>query len=302
MKLESRLISDTLMFEELKLKHYKDLLKCLYGDTPDKKTFVTTIIEISSAITNKPVDFFKQLNIVEFAMFLLDLRMSVLGPSGGIVVTRNDKQMNLEIDLTNFKQDLKEAYNTVLKTTIAYEDKIFVDLECPSFERLLDEEEKDEYIKYIKKIVIKTKSEQIEILVKTNKQARELFYQLMPKLSLQVINFCENVVKTGTKANLLARYKLLDNQQILFLPSLDILIWILKLFFNESLSVIYENLFYLSYSGKLDLSYVENCTVGEYTFFVNTLRNVLSKQSSTSNQQFSETPEDPLSEESVDSQ
>lgn len=285
MKLESKLFEESLMFEELKLKYYKDLLKCLYGEEPDKQTFLTTIFEICSKITDKPKSFFENLNFIEFLMLLIDLRMSILGPTCKIIIDQNNKTMSLDLNFNILKEDLIQAFKEISKVVITDNNKIFVNLECPSLSRMFLNNFDQDCTQFIKKVSLKKESQLIEISIDTNNQAREIFEHLLPKLSIQIIEHSKTFLQTCIETNFFKRYNLKEQKTFNFMPSLESFIWFLKLIFNDSLTTIYENLFYLSYAGKMDLNYIENCTVGEYLFYVNTLKGVLDKQNSAPEQQ-----------------
>lgn len=294
MKLKSELCTETLIFKEPSLKHYKHLLKSLYGETPNKETFVETVIDIASEITSRPVEYFQRLNVIDFFLFLLDLRMIILGKDCSVLIKQEDKEMKLVLDLDLLKQDLIDTFKELINKQISLSQNVSINFNCPSFYRLLDyslSDVADGYLFFIKKATIQNGSESIELEIQTYKQSEELFNKLMPALSVQIIDHYGLFVKTCSELNLLSRYKLKSNQTLPFNPTIETIIWLCQLFFNESLSSIYDNLFYLSYYGKLDLNYVENGTVGEYIYFTNMLKNVLNSKNGNS-QPAPPTPDD----------
>jgi hypothetical protein len=50
------------------------------------------------------------------------------------------------------------------------------------------------------------------------------------------------------------------------------------LLFGEDLGSFYDNLFALSYSGKMNAEYIENLPVGEYNYFIGLLKQTLASK------------------------
>ena len=70
--------------------------------------------------------------------------------------------------------------------------------------------------------------------------------------------------------------------------------WFVKLLFAEPLDVLYDNMYYLSNIGRMDLGYLESCTPGEYTYFVKKLEQSLNTEQTSPDSSFDDTvlPED----------
>lgn len=285
----TQLSKDTLICSELQVKDYKQILKCTFGDTPDKTIFIETVCRIFSKLTDRPLDYIKQLNIIDFFCLLLDIRANSLG-NCSLVLTQNEQKFNLELDLIKVKQETSSLFEQ-LATTIKHSN-LEVSFECPSIERLM-QNTKEDYLSYIKGSCITKKRKKCFATITTNEQAEMFFDALPPKISLEIIDNFNKFVEKITKMNYLSRYGFYE-QQLIFLPSIDSLLWFAKLLFNEPLSSLYDNLFYLSYSGKMNAEYVESLSVGEYNYFVGLLRQVLaSKNSPGENKQEENFGEDP---------
>ena len=285
----TQLSKETLICSELQVKDYKEILKCTFGDTPDKTIFIETVCRIFSKLTDRPLDYIKQLNIIDFFCLLLDIRANSLG-NCSLVLTQNEQKFNLELDLMRVKQETSSLFEQ-LATTIKHSN-LEVSFECPSIERLM-QNTKEDYLSYIKGSCITKKRKKCFATITTNEQAEMFFDALPPKISLQIIDNFNKFVEKITKMNYLSRYGFYE-QQLIFLPSIDSLLWFAKLLFNEPLSSLYDNLFYLSYSGKMNAEYVEGLSVGEYNYFVGLLRQVLaSKNSPGENNQDQNFEEDP---------
>ncbi len=271
MKFISKLTNESVVCSELKVKDYKEILKCTLGDEPDQNIFIETICEVLEHTTNKTADFFKNLSVVDLFVLLLDLRINSQGDVCKVVVTKDEKQMNLELRLDYIRDEVLELYKQSLTGDIK-QNSLEVSFECPGLNRLMEQTD-EEYLYFIKNF----KSKKI-IEVNSNEQARALFDKLPAKVSLEIIKKFEEFVRIFAKHNFLARYNITD-QQLAFLPSLSSLIWFVKLLFNEPLDVFYDNLFYLSHLGHLNAQYVEHCSVGEYLLFVSQLKRTVSSKS-----------------------
>ena len=270
MKFLSELSKETLICSELQVKDYKELLKCSFGDEPNKIIFVETVCDVLSNITNKTPEYFKKLSIIDLFVLLLDVRINSQGDVCKVVITKEDKQMNLELRLDCIRDDIKTIFTTVSEARIVQND-IEIVFDCPSIERLANHTD-DEYLYFIKGLF--AKSTKKVIVIQSNEDARLLFEKLPPKASLQIIDQFQSFVKQITDINFLSRYGIKD-QKLAFVPSLESLIWFAKLMFNETLDVFYDNLFYLSHLGHMSAEYVEGSVVGEYNYFVSCLQRTL---------------------------
>lgn len=277
MKYVSHLSKESLFCTELLVRDYKELLKCSYGEEPNKKIFVETVCEVLAKIIQKPISYIKSLNIVDLFCLLLDIRFNSLGPCN-VVLTENDQKFNIELNLGYIKEETEQLFSK-LSTTIEH-NGIELVFECPSMERLL-QNVKDDYLCYIKGSYIIKNGNKRFIEIHTNEQAELLFDKIPPKISIAIIQKFNEFVEQITGINFLSRYGFKE-QRLVFVPSLDSLIWFTKLLFNEDLSSVYDNIFYLSYTGKMGADYVENCAVGEYNYYIGLLRQVVASKNSSS--------------------
>ena len=270
MKFLSELSTDSFICSELQVKYYKELLKCSFGDEPNERIFIDTICEICSKVTNKDSEYFKQLNVIDLFCLLLDIRINSQGDVCKVVVTKDEKQMNLELRLDYIKEELKAIHKLFSNLTIKSND-LEVMFECPSSERLLQKAD-EEYFYFIKNIYSTSSGKHINI--NTNNEAKLLCEKLPAKISLQIMQKFEELVKCITSINFLSRYGITE-QNLIFFPTLSSLIWFVKLIFGESLETFYDNLFYLSHLGHMSTEYIESSVVGEYNYFVSCLQRTL---------------------------
>jgi hypothetical protein len=286
-KFVSKLTNESVVCSELKVKDYKEILKCTLGDEPDQNIFIETICEVLEHTTNKHADFFKRLSVVDLFVLLLDIRINSQGDVCKVVVTKDGKQMTLELRLDYIRDEVLELSKQFSDGTIK-QNSLEVGFECPSLSRLMEETD-EEYLYFIKNF----KSKKL-VEIRSNEQARLLFDKLPVKVSMEIIKKFEELVKSFSQHNFLSRYKITE-QQLTFLPSFSSLLWFVKLLFNEPLDVFYDNLFYLSHLGHLNAQYVDQCSVGEYMLFVSQLKRTLSKSQPPSEDQTIPDDEDDFS-------
>lgn len=265
MKFLSKLSSDTIVYKELTVKDYREILKCSLGENPDHALFVENLCSVLSNLTDRPPSYFENLNIIDLFCLLVDIRSNSLG-SCKVVLTEGEKKINLELNLDLLKEDMSLLFPLISQNIL--HNHINVTFECPSLKRLIQGDNANEYISFIKECKI---FDQNVLSISSNKQALMLFEQLSPQLSLQIIEYYNSFVSKLLQINFLSPYNI-TKQQITFLPNMEFLLWFIKIIFNENLHSFYENMFYLSYTGKMNIEYIETLAVGEYNFFLGLLR------------------------------
>ena len=273
MKFASKLSKHTLICNELQVKDYKELIKCIMGDNPDIDAFIETFVTVLSNTTNKPTDFIRTLNIIDLIYLLIDIRYNSLGTCK-LVVNDEDKKINLELNLETSKNDIANIFESC-RRKLKY-NNIEVELAVPSLARL-HEKFTEEYIPYIANCTFQGVN---NFEVSTNEQAVKVFDLLPPKFSLEILSGFSDLARQICTVDLLKPYNI-SNQQLIILPTLEFLIWLTKLLFNEPLSSLYENLFGLSFSGRMNAEYVENLSVGEYNYFLGLLKQALTPKDNT---------------------
>lgn len=276
MKHEVNLLTTSVNCSELTVKDYKEILKCSYGDNPDKKTFVTTISEVLSNITDKTPEYFFNCSIVDVFLLLLKTKINSQGESCKIVVTKDEKKMNLELRFDYIYEDIKAWFEPFLNKIIKL-DSVEVLFDCPSLKTIQEQGEEEIYY-FIRGCRILGKHDAL-LSPSTVEESKMLFESLSPKLASDIYSHYFSLAKEISAKNLLHRYPLIaDDQRLMFTPTIDSLIWFTKLMFNEPLDSFYDNLFYLTNLGRFSTEYIENCTPGEYIYFTKKLEQTLSRQ------------------------
>jgi hypothetical protein len=261
--------------EELKVYLYKDLLRSIYGEQPSVQTFLDTIKSILNTLSGISYEYIDSISIIELFSGILQLRMNSMGDRIVVVLKSDDKdkkKKNIEIRLDWINNDLMVFCNTFINKTIQLTDNITAVLESPSIARLLEKTE-DEYLYFVKAIIIENNTYKIN----SNKELSDILETLPIKATLALVGHFEDIVTNISNLNFLERYGVTE-QNLNFIPTIDNLLWFTKLIFSESLDTFYDNLFYLSYIGHMELSFINQCTPGDYMYFVKKLEATLARQ------------------------
>jgi hypothetical protein len=276
MRFPIKLHADTVHCTELNLLHYKQILKIIYGDEPSKDIFVETIAELLASISDKPQSYFKELDVIQLMVVLIALRIQSMGDSTTVNLKQEKEQTSLELRLDWIVEELIEFCSSFLEFKIEHSSFDII-LSPPSLTRLQEKVE-DEYLYFIKGVFIKTNNTYVPMI--DNNCAKAFFEKLPAKTAASIIGYFETFVSSLKQVNFLLRYGITD-QILMFIPSIDSVIWFLKLMFNESIDSFYDNTFYLSYYGHMSGNFLQTCTPGEYVYFAKKLQEVLSQQKGT---------------------
>jgi hypothetical protein len=255
---------EPLVFSELTVKGYKELLKATYGDSPSPEGFIETLYDILFALGNKTKEFYKELSVYQLFQIITEIRIQSLGNECTVKVTREDKSCNLHLDLEKILQDVQQTIKS-FEEILIQEDGVKLSLKIPTPARLFSKSE-EECLCFIDSFSAKNKT----IPIQDNISAKTLIDKLSPKIALKLIQSYTDFVEKVTKENLLKRYGVTE-QSLIFVPSVDSLIWFTKLYFNEPLDSFYETIFFLCHEGNFEASYIEKCTPGEYIFLAKKL-------------------------------
>jgi hypothetical protein len=278
MKFISDLSSHKLVCSELTVADYKQILKCSFGDEPDLELFSETICDVIGKLTNKSSEFVKSLPMSDVLCILIDLRLKSMGDVVTVSVKSEEKQMSLDLNLSTIKEDIKQFYKPFCCSKITQKDLEIV-LSVPSFE-MLSTKTDDEYLYFIKSVLLKKSTFEISNI----EEASALFEKISAKAASQIISHCRQFIESVKELNLLARYEGIE-QKLGFVPTIENLLWFVKLLFNEPLDAFYDNIFYLAKHVNMTPQYIESCTPGEYIYFTKKLEASIAAQNQGNQQQ-----------------
>lgn len=286
MKLVYATFIDTFVAKEIVFQQYKDFLKSFYGEDVSSDQFLNNFLELFSELSGKPIEYFKQLSIPEIFLLLIQLRIYTLGPGCKINIKLPSEEKDKEdteekntisLNLERIKQDLLDFASINCPYYIETEN-IVLKLNFPSYERITSADSIEEYI-----VGCKIGDKILTNL--TNEQASILFDKLSAKVASQVLTQKEIMVTSFKNINFLAPYDKFSHYYLNFDLSWKNFLWYCKLLFNETLEVLYDNLYYLTSIGRFDLNYIENnCTPGEYVYFLKKLNASMSSKTRSSQQ------------------
>jgi hypothetical protein len=232
----------TVIHKELKVKDYKSVLKCLVNDPLDLNFLILNLNFILKKVTNLSEQEINQLNIIEYFLLLLNIRMFSLGSS--IFTVYKKEELNIEISLQPLLDTIISFLNEDHTTTIKKENYTFK-FSIPSVEQLITNDE-------------------LSFVTIVNKDI------LPGDLPISYIKFINKHIKQiKNKINKIFFYKSpIDKYSIKFSSDRVEYFSLIKLLFNENLLTIYDNILYLSKVCNISSNYLENCTYGEFKIFV----------------------------------
>lgn len=241
-----QLSNKQVIYKELKLKHYKIILKCLIGDQIDIPNFLLNINSILEEITNLSQDDILNLNLLEYLLLLTEIRITSIGSTIFAVSKSNKNTFNIEIPLNKTLDEIKKCLNN-------YEPLFFKDLNfvIPLVKDLVN---KKEFL-FIKEDVNNLPVRFIKNINQGNKKFNNYFQQYY-------------------------FFNLPTNKQYSLKLSVNLkdFIELIKILYNENLISIYDNIYYLSKICNFSAEYLENCTYGEFKIFVKKTESILQKK------------------------
>lgn len=256
--------SKQITYKELSLKHYKIILKCLIADKIDVQNLIFNLNNILSQITNLSLTEILKLNILEYLLLLIDIRITSIGSSIFAVSTINDKKLNIEVPLFKTLDEVQKCLNTYTPIYIN-EKALQLSFILPTVEDFLNKKDfaciKEEIdnlpVKHLKKI---------------NKHIKK-YYDFFSNYY-----FYKAPIKKFSMPLSIKPYEYVN---------------LVKILYNDNLNSIYENIFYLSKICYLSSEYLESCTYGEFKIFVKKAEEMLYKNNKTSSQPSHEEPHIP---------
>lgn len=278
--------SNTYSFKELNVNQYKEILKITYGDAPSIPLFTTNLCKILENIFEKPFEYFySDISIFEIFLLLLQLRINSLGTKTSISILNNENKKHvIDLNLNSIFEDLNNLLLVYSQQHYTVNDKIDLELSFPSIKKL-ESQNLDPYYLFVKQLHVKQ-----SYVLKDWPQIQVVLDNVSAKQTFQLNNLLETTITEINSLNLLEPYSVDSKTNMIFSCSLESLLWFSKLIFNEDLDVFYSNLFYLSYTGHLNSTFIENCTPGEYLYFVRKLQETIARQNQSNKEQPSQTP------------
>ena len=268
------LLKNSIFIKELKVKHFKVLLKTLIGNNPDVDEVFQNLINILANVTPYSTIELNKLSILDFLLIVLHLRSISIGDSVQLEVVKkiNTKlHLNLNKVIDTLQNSIKfNLTQTIGKIKIEYQLLSAYDFLFP----LSTENAFLKIKKYIKKITF-LDNNVFEIAELNNQTFLQLFNALPANYSTIIFKHVTEITKQINNINLL--HYLTDKELSLYLTP-NTFTFILQILFSKNLLPLYENIFALSKFANIPSNYIEECTPGEYIIFVKLLERVLKEQ------------------------
>lgn len=253
----------TFYYNELKVRDYKTILKCLLEEPLNTSNLFLNLNNILKNITSLTEEEILNLDLLNYLLLLVNIRILSMGNKIFTVYQDDTKTTKLEISLNSSLIDINKCLNEF--KPICYNDEsISLFFNIPRVKDLINNN-----TFYLDKIVFKNNE---------YKDINESLIDFLPAKYINIINSnCNNINKHVQNfffynspikmfsINLSLNYKIYSN--------------IVKILFNENLASIYDNIFYLSKICNLSSSYLEDCTYGEFKIFVKKAEEMLRKRS-----------------------
>lgn len=267
------LYNESLHIKELKLKHFKTLLKVLINDNNIEDTYYN-LVNIIADIISRDSKEVEKLSVIDFLLIVLYLRAISIGGDIQLEIEGEaNKRINLNINkvietlTTCFKIEFKQIIQNIEITYKQPSIKDYLFLQDDLSDLLFLK-------KYIKKIHINN-FQSINIDELDNSTFLQFFETLPANYSASILKYVSRLITELNSINLFKHFS--DENFSLFL-SPENFIFILQLLFSKNLLPLYENIFALCKFTNLTPEYLEDCTPGEYTIFVKLLERVLKEQ------------------------
>lgn len=274
---KAELSNQELFYKELKVYQHKKLLKCFIGDKIQIDILIKNLNSIIIENTNLTEKDISQLSFFDYFLLILYIRYTSIGDLIFAEIY-TDQRVKLEISTNKLINEFHNFYkNTQIKTFIL--ENLEINFTLPNIYSVIKLQEKSAqnnfFLYFIKNIKINNQIIDFESL---NEQDIQVIFDNLPaKVTAQVIKQTTHLIKTINNFNILTFLPGLSNK-VYFNLNIDNFCTLIRLLFGGDLLNLYENIFALSKYGNFSAEYIEQCTPGEYLFFVKKLEELARKQ------------------------
>ena len=264
-----------ILYSELKVKHLKNIYKCLVGETANPETVFTNLNNILQKITSLNKTDLDNLSFLDYFLLLFEIRCSSIG---NLIYIQPHDNENTKIEINIYK--LIAILNNLNINKLLINDQIDgieIFYKLPTVNDLLLLLPTNQiYTLFIQKIILNNTHINLTDLSYNDKC--EVLEKLPVKVTTQILKKASIILKAFNETNLLSTTFGLENKNLCFNLNIQNLINILNILFGEQLMTLYENIFMLCKAGNFTPEYIENCTPGEYILFVKKLDALLNQQ------------------------
>ena len=274
---KAELTDQQIFYKELKVYQHKQILKCFVGNKINSDILIENLYNIiieNTSLTKKEI---QELNYFDLFLLILYIRYTSIGDLIFAEIT-TDKKIKLQISINKIIDEFKNFnINELLQPTTF--KNIQINYTIPTIDSFIQLQNKKAqsnfYLYFLKNIKINNLSFCIKDLTPSDLEI--VFNNLPAKVTSQIIKQVTTIV---TKLNSFSVLKFLPglDQTVYFNLNIENFCMLIRLIFGGDLLSLYENIFALCKYGNLTPEYIEQCTPGEYLFFVKKLEEIVKKQ------------------------
>jgi len=265
--IKSVLTDRTVFFSELKVKHYKTILKSIIGDEIDYESTFTNISNVIKQITNLTIDEINALSFLDYFLLLFEIRSNSIS-SLIVAETTDNNSTKIDINIHKLSEHLR---NINLKNLLSDDvvENITISYKLPTIVEIVNmnlNEIESIYYTCLKSITLNNKT--IKFNEYSNIEIKNILSKLPALFTTCVIKKVQSFIDVFNNVNLIGHLKGLENKHLIFNFNVNNLGIILKLLFGEELFSLYENIYTLAKTANIPPQYIEECTPGEYYLYV----------------------------------
>lgn len=280
---EISLQGKNIFIKELKVKHFKILLKSLLGDNPNPENALLNIFSILEDITSLSKNELKDLSIIDFLILIVYIRCISIGSSIQLEV-KDDKNTKITLNLNKVINTLEQINNYNYIKSV---NDLLIEYQVPNIYNFLSFNDYNNDIlivkNHIKSLTFKNK-QVLQISNIDNKTFQDIFNLLPANYSAEIFKHVTEIVGILNQINLL---DYLNNENFILRLTSNTVIFILQILFSKNLYPLYENIFALCKFANLSPMYIEDCTPGEYIIYTKMLERFIKEQNAKNKPQSS---------------
>jgi hypothetical protein len=283
------LLHDSVYIKELKVKHFKILLKTLLGDDPDLEEVLTNLIHVLVQTTPYTKKTLYNISIIDFLLLVLHLRCISIGSDIHLELV-GETNTKIILNLDRVIETIKKSFTQNYTQTI---ENLKIEYQPLSVKDFLYPKKTNNDLLLLKSFINKIYFDENNILPVfeiDDNTFLKVFKALPANYSSQILKHIKQISQQLYQTNLLQHFS--DKNLSLYINQTNF-VFILQLLFSKNLMPLYENIFALAKFANMSPEYVEECTPGEYTIYVKLLERILKEQNSQAQSSVSLPPINP---------
>lgn len=271
--------------QELSLKEYKALLKSLISVDHSPEIFCNFITDLLLQKTSLQPGDFENISVIDFFILIMFLKCTSSSSIIDVQTENTEKnKVNLKLNVIEFINTLKTINVTQLTSKECIENNIAIEYDIPSFLDVYKCKDSNNLVySFIKKIHF-NESTVLDFKKHDFSDKKTIYNNLPLKAAISIKTRVNYILDYFNELNLLDyEPEFIGKASLLFNFNKKNLSFLLKLLFGDDLKTIYSNQFLLAKHGNMSAEYIDSCTVGEYSIFIQLLNKSLNESNKDSN-------------------